>query len=78
MITPRIKPLGFFSEVAPDDMFLVRHRKAKLEGCVQTLAAMDALIDFSEMAAAVDAACPLASQPQQGWPPAVLHQENGP
>lgn len=52
MITPRIKPSGFFPEEAADDMELVRQRKAKLEGYVQTLAAMDELIDFSEMAGA--------------------------
>ncbi len=53
MISPRIKPSAFFPEEAPDDLFLVRQRKAKLEGYVQSLAAMDELIDFGAMAAAV-------------------------
>jgi IS5 family transposase len=69
MITPRIKPSGFFPEEAPDDMFVMSHRKAKLEGYVQTLAAMDELIDFSWMAAAVDAACPRADRSKGGRPP---------
>ena len=69
MITPRIKPSGFFPEEAPDDMFLLRHRKAKLEGYVQTLAAMDTLIDFSSMAASVDTACPRADRSKGGRPP---------
>lgn len=69
MITPRIKPSGFFPEEAPDNMELVRQRKAKLEGYVQTLAAMDELIDFSEMAGAVDAACPRADRSRGGRPP---------
>lgn len=47
-------------------MFVMRHRKAKLEGYVQTLAAMDELIDFSSMAAAVDAACPRADRSKGG------------
>ena len=57
MITPRIKPSSFFPEEAADDLFVVQQRKAKLEGYVQTLAAMDELIDFAAMAAAVDKAC---------------------
>lgn len=69
MITPRIKLSSFFPEEAPDDLFLVRQRKAKLEGYVQTLAAMDKLIDFSAMAAAVDAACPRADRSKGGRPP---------
>lgn len=59
MITPRIKSSSFFpEEEAVGDLFLGRQRKAKLEGYVQTLAAIDALVDFTAMAAAVDAACP--------------------
>ncbi|NZD58933.1 IS5/IS1182 family transposase, partial [Sphaerotilus montanus] len=45
MITPRTKPSSFFPEEAADDLFVVQQRKAKLEGYVQTLAAMDELID---------------------------------
>ena len=52
MITPRIKPSSFFPEEAADDLFVAQQRKAKLEGYVQTLAAMDELIDFAAMAAA--------------------------
>ena len=40
MITPRIKPSSFFPEEAADDLFVAQQRKAKLEGYVQTLAAM--------------------------------------
>ena len=69
MITPRIKPSVFFPEEAPDEKALVRQRKAKLEGYVQTLAAMDELIDFSEMAGAVDVACPRADRSKGGRPP---------
>lgn len=58
MITPRMKPSSFFPEEAVDDLFLARQRKAKLEGYVQMLAAIDALVDFEAMAAAVDVACP--------------------
>ena len=57
MITPCIKPLSFFPEEAADDLFMAQQRKAKLEGYMQTLAAMDELIDFAAMAAAVDKAC---------------------
>lgn len=69
MITPRIKPSGFFPEEAVDDLFLARQRKAKLEGYVQTLAAIDALVDFTAMASAVDAACPRADRSKGGRPP---------
>ena len=70
MITPRIKPSSFFpEEEAVDDLFLARQRKAKLEGYVQTLAAIDALVDFTAMAAAVDAACPRADRKKGGRPP---------
>ena len=69
MISPRIKPSAFFPEEAPDDLFLLKQRKAKLEGYGQTLAAMDALIDFSAMASAVDAACPRADRRKGGRPP---------
>ena len=58
MITFRIKPSSFFPDEAADDLFVAQQRKAKLEGYVQTLAAMDELIDFAAMAAAVDKACP--------------------
>jgi IS5 family transposase len=44
-------------------------RKSKLEGYVKTLAAMDALIDFSAMAAAVDVACPRSDRAKGGRPP---------
>jgi hypothetical protein len=57
MITPCVKPLSFFPEEAADDLFMAQQRKAKLEGYMQTLAAMDELIDFAAMAAAVDKAC---------------------
>ena len=69
MITPRIKPSSFFPEEAADDLFVVQQRKAKLEGYVQTLAAMDKLIDFAGMAAAVDKACPRADRSKGGRPP---------
>ncbi|MEK8028650.1 IS5 family transposase [Pseudaquabacterium rugosum] len=69
MISPRIKPSAFFPEEAPDDLFLVRQRKAKLEGYVQSLAAMDELIDFGAMAAAVDRACPRPDRSKGGRPP---------
>jgi IS5 family transposase len=68
MISPRIKPSSFFPEDIPDDMFVVQRRKAKLEGYVQTLSAMDALIDFSAMAAAVDEACPRPNRGKGGRP----------
>jgi IS5 family transposase len=69
MISPRIKPSAFFPEEAPDDLFLVRQRKAKLEGYVQSLAAMDELIDFGAMTAAVDRACPRPDRSKGGRPP---------
>jgi len=69
MITPRIKPSSFFPEEAADDLFVAQQRKAKLEGYVQTLAAMDELIDFAAMAAAVDKACPRADRSKGGRPP---------
>lgn len=70
MITPRIKPSGFFPEEEVfDDLFLARQRKAKLEGYVQTLAAIDVLVDFAAMAAAVDVACPRADRKKGGRPP---------
>ncbi|MEY4748566.1 MAG: hypothetical protein RIQ60_780 [Pseudomonadota bacterium] len=69
MITPRIKPSSFFPPEQADDLFLREQRKSKLEGYVQTLAAMDDLIDFSTMAAAVDAACPRPERKKGGRPP---------
>lgn len=69
MISPRIKPSVFFPDEAPDDLYLLRQRRAKLEGYVQTLAAMDALIDFSAMASAVDTACPRPDRRKGGRPP---------
>ncbi len=60
MITPRTKPSSFFPEEAADDLFVAQQRKAKLEGYVQTLAAM---------AAAVDKACPRADRSKGGRPP---------
>ena len=69
MTTPRIKPSSFFPEEAADDLFVVQQRKAKLEGYVQTLAAMDELIDFAAMATAVDKACPRADRSKGGRPP---------
>ncbi len=50
MITPRIKPSSFFPEEVHDDLFLTRQRKVKLEGYIQTLAAIGALVDFTAMA----------------------------
>ena len=64
-----IKPSSFFPEEAADDLFLAQQRKAKLEGYVQTLAAMDELIDFAAMAAAVDNACPRADRSKGRRPP---------
>lgn len=69
MITPRIKPSSFFPEQAADDLFVVQQRKAKLEGFVQSLAAMDELIDFAAMASAVDKACPRPDRSKGGRPP---------
>lgn len=69
MITPRIKPSSFFPEEAADDLFVAQQRKAKLEGYVQTLAAMDELIDFAAMAAALDKASPRADRSKGGRPP---------
>ncbi len=69
MITPRIKPSSFFPDKAADDLRVVRQRKAKLEGYVRTLAAMDELIDFAAMASAVDKACPRAERSKGGRPP---------
>jgi IS5 family transposase len=60
---------SFFPEEAADDLFVVQQRKAKLEGYVQTLAAMNELIDFAAMAAAVDKACPRADRSKGGRPP---------
>ncbi|MEY2874134.1 MAG: hypothetical protein RLZZ373_1505 [Pseudomonadota bacterium] len=69
MITPRIKPSGFFPPDPPDDRSVRQQRQAKLEGYVQTLAAMDELIDFAAMAAAVDTACPRPDRSKGGRPP---------
>lgn len=69
MITPRIKPSSFFPEQAADDLFVVQQLKAKLEGFVQSLAAMDELIDFAAMAGAVDKACPRPDRSKGGRPP---------
>lgn len=66
MITPRIKASSVFPEEVPGDLFLQRHRKANLEGYGQTLAAMDALINFPAMAVAVDSACPRADRSKGG------------
>lgn len=69
MITPRIKPSSFFPDETADDVLVAKQRRAKLEGYVQTLAAMDELIDFGAMAAAVDKACPRADRSKGGRPP---------
>jgi hypothetical protein len=69
MITPRTKPPSFFPDEVVDDLFVAQQRKAKLEGYVQTLAAMDELIDFAAMATAVDKACPRADRRKGGRPP---------
>jgi hypothetical protein len=69
VISPRIKPSVFLPEEAPEDLYLLRHRKAKLEGYVQTLAGRDTLIDFAAMAGAVDKACPRADRSKGGRPP---------
>lgn len=45
-----------FPDEAADDLFVARQGKAKLEGYVRTLAAMNELIDFAAMADAVDGA----------------------
>ena len=65
---PRITPSSFFPDEAVDDLFVAQQCKAKLEGCVQTLAAMDELIDFAAIAAAVDKACPRADRSSGGRP----------
>ena len=71
MITPRTKPLSFLADEAANELFVVQQGKAKLEGYVQTLAAMDELIDFAVMAAAMDKACPRAGRSKGGRPHAV-------
>jgi transposase, IS5 family len=64
-----ITPSSFFPEEAADDLFVAQQRKAKLAGYMQTLAAMDELIDFTAMASAVDKACPRADRSKGGRPP---------
>jgi IS5 family transposase len=69
MITPRIKPSAFFRRQPSVDLFVEEHRQAKLGAYVANLAAMDALINFAAVAAAVDAACPMADRKKGGRPP---------
>jgi IS5 family transposase len=51
------------------DLFVEEHRQAKLGAYVANLAAMDELINFGTVAAAVDAACPMADRKKGGRPP---------
>ncbi|WP_239062055.1 transposase [Ideonella livida] len=70
MTTPRTKPSVFFADDAQaDDLFITQQRKAKLEGYVKTLAAIDRLMDFSAMAVEVDAVCPRPDRSKGGRPP---------
>ena len=69
MITPRIKPSAFFARQPSGDLFVEEQRQNKLGAYVANLAAMDGLIDFCAVAAAVDAACPLADRSKGGRPP---------
>lgn len=69
MITPRIKPSAFFQDRPEADLFVQEQRQAKLRGYVANLAAMDELIDFGALAAAVDAKCPRADRSKGGRPP---------
>ena len=69
MITPRIKPSKFWGHQPGADLFIQEHRQAKLGSYVAKLATMDELIDFSSIAAAVDAAAPRADRARGGRPP---------
>lgn len=69
MITPRIKPSAFWRRQPTADLFVQEQRQAKLGGFIANLAAMDELIDFSAIAAEVDAACPRPDRSKGGRPP---------
>lgn len=69
MITPRIKPSAFWRRQPTADLFVQEQRQAKLGGFIANLAAMDELIDFSAIAAEVDAACPRLDRSKGGRPP---------
>lgn len=69
MITPRIKPPKFWNHRPEADLFVQEHRQAKLGQYVAKLAAMDELIDFGAIAAAVDKAMPRADRARGGRPP---------
>jgi IS5 family transposase len=75
MIPPRIKPSAFFRrQPSSVDLFVEEHRQAKLGAYVANLAAMDALINFGAVAAAVDAACPLADRKKGRRPPCATEK----
>jgi IS5 family transposase len=69
MIKPRIKPSSFWQNKPTTDLFVQEQRQAKLGNYVAKLAAMDELIDFAAIAAAVDAACTRADRARGGRPP---------
>ncbi|WP_058088113.1 IS5 family transposase [Aquabacterium parvum] len=69
MIPPRIKTSAFFQDQPATDLFVLEHRQAKLGSYVANLAAMDGLINFGSVAAAVDAACPRRDRSKGGRPP---------
>jgi hypothetical protein len=71
IISPCMKPSSFCPAEQADDQFVREQRKTKLEGYVQTLAAMDGLIDLASMAAIVDSTCRRADHSNSAWPPCV-------
>ena len=69
MITPRIKPSGFWRRQPSVDLFVQDLRQTTLGSFIANLAAMDELIDFGVIAAQVDKACPRADRSKGGRPP---------
>ncbi|MFN3915886.1 MAG: IS5 family transposase [Aquabacterium sp.] len=69
MITPRIKPSAFWRRQPSADLFVQEQRQAELGGFVESLAAMDELIDFGAVAAQVERACPRPYRARGGRPP---------
>ncbi len=69
MITPRIKRSVFWRSQPGGDLFVQDQGQPKLGGLIANLAAMDELIDFSGIAAQVDAACLSADRRKGGRPP---------
>jgi hypothetical protein len=69
MIMLRIKPFSFWCRQPSTDLFVQDERQAMLGGFIANLAAMDELIDFAAVTAAVDADCPRAERSKGGRPP---------